>query len=279
MGSSLLKTMFMGGSVLGLAGTAQAQLVIGTAPLQSTNPADTNNGIWHVDVTTGVSTQLYSDVGAWGMTSDNNGRIWFTSNDGGLYSFLLGDAAPMFHATVNPTEPLPSNETLQGLAFVDDTLYGWEILDSANNPGVHSGLYTLDPLTGTRTYIGDINESSNIAGIDADPATGIVYGVNDATRMLATIDLTTGASTDFAPYPAGRTDIDGLAAGNGKLYLVEDQNEPIHVFDIASGTYDAPIPTPFVNSDIFSGAAFIVPEPGSLAPLMVIGAVLLRRRR
>lgn len=279
MGSNSLKTLFVCGCVLGGAGRAPAQLVIGTAPLQSTNPADTNNGIWHVDVTTGVSTQLYSDIGAWGMTSDDTGRVWFTSNDGGLYSFDLGDAAPTFHATVNPTEPLPSNETLQGLAFVDDTLYGWEILDSNNNPGVHSGLYSLDTLTGTRTYIGDINESSNIAGIDADPATGIVYGVNDATRMLATIDLVTGASTDFAPYPVGRTDIDGLAAGNGKLYLVEDQNEPIHVFDIASGTYDAPIPTPFANSDIFSGAAFIVPEPGSLSLLVLCGVVLLCRRR
>ena len=46
------------------------------------------------DVDSGVGTMLFPmAVSVLGMAADDTGRLWFTAEDGGLYTFVLGDAS------------------------------------------------------------------------------------------------------------------------------------------------------------------------------------------
>ena len=105
---------------------------------------------------------------------------------------------------------------------------------------------------------------TEISGIAYDPVSTTLYGVDDASAQLVSIDTTTGVLTPIAAYPAGATDIDGLAFGEGKLYLVPDgpgQGGVIFVYDVGTATFQDPLPAPWMNTDTFSGAAFV---PGSI---------------
>jgi hypothetical protein len=256
--------------VVGMATTVQAQLVIATGDFDSVD----NNGIWHVDVGTGDATLLYSGYSVWGMASDASGRVWFTANDGGLYSFAMGDAAPTLETFVK-TGGL-TDDRLDGLAWVSGDLYGWQQFDDFDT-GSLSGLYEVDPTTGGTTYLGG-NAEGAISGIDADPTVGQIYGVNDTTVALNTISLG-GTASFFADYPAGEFDIDGLAAGGGSLWLVVDEPGTIYEFDLATMTYVSTIPNPFGSADTFAAGAYIVPAPSALALLGLGGFAVTRRRR
>jgi hypothetical protein len=114
-------------------------------------------------------------------------------------------------------------------------------------------------------------QTDSISGIDADPNTGTIYGVNDTTGFLVEIDVVGGTVTPVAAYPdPSETDIDGLAIGdNGKAYLIPDDNVPglIYVYDLVAGVFETPLTAPWSTSDTFSGGAFITgllvePEPG-----------------
>lgn len=95
----------------------------------------------------------------------------------------------------------------------------------------------------------------DIGGLALDTSTGFLYGTNDSGTSIVQIN-NDGTTTNIAAYPAGETDIDGLAYGNGKLYLVIDQPGNIYVYDIASGLYETPLVNPWTSSETFSGAAF-----------------------
>jgi len=95
----------------------------------------------------------------------------------------------------------------------------------------------------------------DIGGLALDTSTGFLYGTNDSGTSIVRIN-NDGTTVNVAAYPAGETDIDGLAYGNGKLYLVTDQPGDIYVYDIASGLYETPLVNPWTTSETFSGAAF-----------------------
>ena len=85
----------------------------------------------------------------------------------------------------------------------------------------------------------------------------------------------------MTPYPAGRTDIDGLAVGNGVAYLVEDEaGNTIHPYDLNAGAYLPSLLSPMQTSEIFSGAAYVIPEPSglALAGLAFLSLVGIRRQ-
>jgi len=104
---------------------------------------------------------------------------------------------------------------------------------------------------------------SEISGIAYDPVSTTLYGVDDASAQLVSIDTTTGVLTPIAAYPGGVTDIDGLAYGEGRFYLVPDDptSGGILVYDLGTASYLDPLPAPWMNPDTFSGAAFV---PGSI---------------
>jgi hypothetical protein len=97
--------------------------------------------------------------------------------------------------------------------------------------------------------------TADIGGLTIDTTNGDLYGTDDGAASIVRIN-NDGSLTVVSPYPAGQTDIDGLAYGNGKLYLVIDEPGDIFVYDILSGLYETPLTNPWTTSEVFSGGAF-----------------------
>jgi hypothetical protein len=95
----------------------------------------------------------------------------------------------------------------------------------------------------------------DIGGLAYDPVGQILYGTNDSGTNVVQINPD-GTTTIVAAYPAGQTDIDGLAYGNGRLYLVTDQPGSIYVYNVGTASYETPLTNPWTTSETFSGAAF-----------------------
>jgi hypothetical protein len=121
--------------------------------------------------------------------------------------------------------------------------------------GAAAGFYSIDWGTLVATQIS--NWPDSVSGIDADPDTGIIYGVNDTIGAIVTVD-TGGTNTFLDFYPAGLGDIDGIAVGGGIAYLVTDEAGTIPVYDLAAGSYGTPLTSPFTAADTFSAAAIAV---------------------
>lgn len=114
--------------------------------------------------------------------------------------------------------------------------------------------------------------AGDFGGIDYDPDRDVIFAANDSPvttdglsgRGIYMFPLPLGSAlpTKIAPYPfkSGttlETDIDGLAVGFGKIYLCADETNWMYVYDIASGTYEAPIAqTAFGTDRNTSGATF-----------------------
>jgi len=95
----------------------------------------------------------------------------------------------------------------------------------------------------------------DIGGLAYDDATSTIYGTDDGTSQVVTIK-SDGSVDPVVAYPAGETDIDGLAYGDGRLYLVTDEPGDIYVYNVDSGVFETPLTNPWTSSEIFSGAAF-----------------------
>lgn len=108
-------------------------------------------------------------------------------------------AATLIGAVAGPAD-------VSGLAFDPntDTLYG---IDQGTGQ-----LYRIGIVNAAATPVGAAS-GPGVGGIDADPARGIIYGVDDSgtgTRLVR-IDAATGARTVVGALGAGITDCDGLA--------------------------------------------------------------------
>lgn len=231
-------------------------LFVGTSQ-NSTDPTATLNDVFQVDPTSGAATSIYSNTGVWGATADpDNQRILFTTSSGTgfgdeLMSVPYSGGAPTSLGLITAGG---APQRIDGLAMVGGTLYG-TVADAVTN-----GLYSIDLGTLVATQIA-AHPAESISGIDADPDTGIIYGVNDATGQLVTI-ATDGTITNLAAYPGGFADIDGIAVGGGFAYLVTDEAQDISVYDLINDVYVASLPSPFTNADVFSaGALAIEPLP------------------
>jgi hypothetical protein len=97
--------------------------------------------------------------------------------------------------------------------------------------------------------------TADIGGLAVDTATGDLYGTNDSGTSIVRIN-NDATLTVIAAYPAGQTDIDGLAAGGGRLYLITDEPGDIFVYDLGAASYLTPIPNPWTSSEVFSGGAY-----------------------
>ena len=230
-----------------------------TAPL-FVGVDDANIFTYLVDPATAENYPLFDGFQVWGAAFDpGNQRLFF--NQG-----------PTLHAW--PLNSLPAtlglikggvsaaNLSMVGMAYHNGTLYASRTLNSAQDP---EGIYTVDPvsLSATLLITYDVPTADvDLGGLAIDPAGGEIYGTNDpaALRGLVKIGLD-GSVTVVAPYPAGENDIDGLAIGDGRAYLVTDAPGSIHVFDLTTLTYTTPITNPWTISKLFSGAAWIADAP------------------
>ncbi len=166
-----------------------------------------------------------------------------------------------------------------GLAWANGGLY------SSRNIA-NEAIYSIDLTTQVATVLFDYADADyDFGGLAYNPDDGLFYGTNDDATPngsgLYSIDaFGGGAITLVTPYPAGETDIDGLAVGNGVAYLVEDEaGMSIHPYDLVGGAYLPDLMSPMQTSEVFSGAAFVVPEPGCLALLGFAFLSIVRLRR
>ena len=253
-------------ALLAGATAANAQLLVGHDDTVGPNA-------WEVDVTSGMSTVLWGGgIEVWGMAY-GNGTVY--ANDGSLLrSGPLGAGAPMNEVQITFDG---AARTMTGLAFSGGFVYGTP--NTANE-----AVYRIDPDTGVAEIALDYEDGDyDFGGLAYNPADGLFYGTNDDStpaRGLYSLDVFgSGAISLVAEYPAGETDIDGLAVGNGIAYLVEDEaGDTIHRYDLGAGMYLSSLTSPMTSSEVFSGAAF-VPAPGALALLGLGGLAAARRRR
>ena len=253
---------------------ANAQLIVGN---DQTGVAT----IWNVDPMTGTATALYSN-------SDGSAKPWGMAYDGATNMLYWNDGSTLygspFGATLTPTNlgtMMYNGSTVNfvALGFKDGMLYGTRNIST-------EAVYEIDPETLNSTLVYQYSSSYDFGGIDFDAVTGTMYGLTDSypsggQRGLYEIDVMNQTVTFKAPYPAGETDIDGLAVYDGIAYYVTDGPNTVqqyfYKYDIASGTMLGTIPSPFTGSGVFAAATW-VPEPASAVLLALAGLAVLRRR-
>lgn len=261
------RIMALGAMVV--AGGANAQLLVGWD--------GSSTSAWNVDPGNGAATILWENFDVWGMGYDPATNTVY-ANDGSTLGFgTLGGSFPA--GTVTIVDASGAVQSMVSLEWANGALYGTKNI-------ANEAVWRIDPATGLAEVVFDyVDAEYDFGGLAFNPADGLFYGTNDDTTPhgsgLYSIDVFgSGAITLITPYPAGETDIDGLAIGNGIAYLVEDEvGNTIHPFDLAGGTYLADIANPMTGSGVFSGAAFVVPAPSALALVGLGGLAVSRRKR
>lgn len=253
--------------------SASGQLLVGYDEVASSGA----DQAWDVNPADGSASALWGGaVEVWGMAYDGASNTIFANDGSTLYYGPLGSGAPS--NTVSITDPAGAALSMVSLAWGNGHLYG------TRNVGTEA-IYEIDTATGVATVMFDYdNASYDFGGLEYNADDGFFYGTNDDStpfpRGLYKMDaFGSGAIALVAEYPAGETDIDGLAIGNGIAFLVEDEaGDTIHPFDINGGFYLADITSPMQTSEVFSGAAW-VPEPSSLLLLGLSTLIVATRRR
>jgi hypothetical protein len=238
-----------------IASTAQAQLVVGS----DYSPAT----IFYIDVDTGIATALYTggaEAETWGMAYDPMTNMLYWNEGSSLYMspFSLSGLTPTLLGTMMFGT---STVNFVGLGFRNGKLLGTRNIAT-------EAVYEIDPVTLVATQLYVYPSTFDFGGVDVDAATDLLYGLNDATtapgRGLYEIDVVAQTTTLRAPYPAGETDIDGLAVYNGLAYYVTDQPGLFYIYDVASGTQVGTLTSPFTGSAVFSAAAYVSEGPVSI---------------
>lgn len=252
-------------------------IALGTVP--NTNPAK----VFRTDLASGTSTEFFDPLAApiipatapgfQGLAADEAGRRLFAITTNGLrsdlYSISYDTRLATFIAqcridpTLDNTVANANGVVLTGLAY-DSTrqkLFGTRSLQGGTvNTATFrpEGIYEIELATGRTTPVRTFEllpaSDFTIDGIDYDAATDALYMADDDTTggqrvySLSAANLAAPLVSVFI-YPTGVTDVDGLAVGGGKIFLLSDGvqgNGGFHrIYDIASGTFDAPIATPY----------------------------------
>jgi len=243
--------------------SAQAQLVVG-------NDADTGgaNTMFVIDLTgANPPRTLISGIEVWGIAADDAARVIYFNAGSTLYR---ADYAP-----TGPLTPVSIGLTREGgVTTRAMTALAWDSVDNQLIGRAAGGFYAINPVNGDCTLLFAIT-AQDFGGLDFDPATNAFYGTNDSTsvtvlptgRGLYRIDKPWSAPvfTELSNYPGTDADIDGTAAANGRVYLVNDVgSQNIEVWDLGSSAYVAPISNPLsLTGGIFSGGAW---APGLVGP-------------
>jgi len=227
---------------------------------------------FRIDPATNQFSSVFDGVEVWGAAYDYNNDQVYVSDAVDLYVWAVGSPAPIFMSTISDTTG--TNVSMEGLAYFDGTLYASKV----GSTGEGEGIYTVDlnNFQATRVITYTDSSQTTISGLDADPATGQLYGTNDnsALRGLVQIDMD-GTVTVITPYVGAETDIDGLAVGGGRAYLIADDQTPpwFEVWDFGTASWTTPVSTPFTTTEVFAGGAWIFSVDIGITPTSLSATV------
>ncbi|NRA56526.1 MAG: hypothetical protein HRU13_00150 [Phycisphaerales bacterium] len=272
-------------AVAGLAATAHAQYTTGiTKPVFGVNQpeaffneGDDNTFLFDIETDLGIPATA---PGFTGLAGDDANRRFFATVRNGpnddVYEFSYDDLLNPVKL-VETQDAMGGDVSIDGLAFDSSTgvLYGTRTLGSAGQP---EGLFAIDLTTGVLTLVLDYQDTAfsiTIGGIDYNADDGLIYLVDDDAdggRFIYSVDPTNPTGlTEVVRLPSNITDVDGVAAGAGKVFLLTDNanaNDGVHhIYDLATGdftTADSPYPAPAgspIAPNPSGGAAF---TPGLL---------------
>ena len=260
-----MRTVIAITAVAGLATAASAQFTTGITkpvfgenqPEAFFNEGDTNTFLFDIETDLGIPATA---PGFTGLAGDDSNRRFFATVRNGpnddVYEFSYDDLLNPVKL-VETQDAMGGDVSIDGLAYDSSTgtLYGTRTLGSAGQP---EGLFAIDLTTGVLTLVldyADPSSSFTIGGIDYDEDDGLIYLADDddtGGRWIYSVDPTNPTGlTEVVQFPAGVTDVDGLAAGGGVVFLLTDNanaNGGVHhIYDLASGTFstaDSPYPAP-----------------------------------
>lgn len=273
-------------------GSASGQLIVGST---TTNTA--NGCAFYVNVSTGAATILWNSVAQKktnGLAADPvTGRLY--GNDAARLHFWtfgnLGVAPTAIAGMYRTSDNVTFTATgVDGLAFANGRLYGvttfgstvykrgvYEI-STVSDGAVPTPHCVMTPLWLDPTGVGTSSGTIGLGGLEYNAANGLFYLTNSAdttasggtyTKGVYTLDaFGTGALVKLTDFPAGHERIDGLAIGNGTLWMTEQDPASgailIFPYSLATGTYGTTISVPLAEgSQRASGAAW---APGALTP-------------
>ncbi|MEZ5464099.1 MAG: hypothetical protein R3F22_02515 [Lysobacteraceae bacterium] len=208
-------------------------------------------GAYRINVMTDSATQAFTGAELWGAAYDPIRHRLLFNNGSTLMEWPIG-------GTVNTigsiTDAGSADLSMTGLAFGNGTLYACRNI-------ANEAIYTVDLDTLVATVFIDYDDATfDCGGLAFNPDDQALYMTNDDSdppgRGLYRMN-TDGSGTLITAYPAGQTDIDGLAIGEGRAYLVIDEPGDLFVYDFDLAAYQAPLTSPFSTSEVFSAAAWV----------------------
>ena len=234
------------------------------------------------DVQTGTSSllpqfDLFEVFGA--AANDSERLLWLVGPDplssasGSLFGWSYGD-------TNGPTEIGPivtdagASYRWDALTYdsINDKLYLALAFPPFGAPSTARGIWELDPNTLVATQALSISTSgvsASISGLGFNRADGLIYAPDDVGLQIVAIDIAAGTITPVAGsgYISGSADVDGCTVGNNKVYLVDDDPTfPPQVFNLGTGTYEAPHNINASSATSTSAAAWLARslDPGTV---------------
>jgi hypothetical protein len=251
------------------ASPARAQLVIGNDQATPT--------IWLIDVSGQQPNRALvtgAQASCTAIAADESGQRLFWVSGTTLFRAkyeAVNPLAPVSLGTITAGPGLTGGPT--SLAYDDATgrLYG------RYSAGLAEISISTPPVATLVTPI----TAQDFGGLEYDPTSNAFYAANDSTTTTVlpggrgvvriTKPLTAPTYFELANYPGADTDIDAIAIGNGRAYLVNDisgasnnTSANIQVLNLATLAYEGAIVSPFVTTGpSSSGAAW---APGLLVP-------------
>lgn len=220
------------------------------------------------------------------------GSLEFNPNDGFYYGVSTGQTASLYRLDIGPglntiesielVGPLGFFNAEGGLAFSvspNGTAYAFN--QGFNVPA----LYTIDLKTGAATTVGALDERHDINGL-AWRSDGVLIGLDATEEELVLIDPATAALTTLAELIPVPGSVGGMTLLDGTGYFVTAGPNATNAGSNELWRFDPFTGEHFLVGDfdeVISGTGLsgltIVPEPGSLALLLVVSAAAICNRR
>lgn len=287
----------------GLGTSANAYLIFGTSYYSTTNVG--LSGGFVLNTKSGVAQQLWtgaSNKKVVGLAADDANRILYGNDSARLYKWTYNSIGTQ-PTQINGLYRLGTDGKIYatgvyGLAFANGNLYGWTNYNAGSGGITKDGIYRIDPTVTTSAtqnmFLLWEQTSTNYKfhGLEFNAADGLFYASNSTSdaslRGIYTIDaFGTGAITKVADIDPWLTEPDGLAIGDGHIWMSQklsgDTILKIAGYNLTTHEYDQFFALDgFPTTGYYTGLAWsdtVVPEPATIGALALGVLGLVRRKR